>query len=164
MNSFLLITTGGTIDKVYDPIAGSLGFGKSSIPDRLERLAMGRVWEHRPLMSIDSLDMQQTHRVEIAQACRETSEEQILITHGTDTMVETAEEIATGLPEGRMVVLTGAMIPLSVRGSDGDFHLGSALAHLQRRKEGVFISMHGELFSWDACRKDRKQGKFVSIS
>lgn len=163
MKPFLLITTGGTIDKVYDPIQGKLVFQGSSIPKVLEELGIRKRIEHIDLFRIDSLEMTDEQRREIAKVCRESEYERIMITHGTDTMVETAQAIAAEIPKGTRVVLTGAMVPLSIKGSDGVFHLGLSLAYLQEEGAGVYISMHGELFSSSSCRKDRELGRFVSL-
>jgi L-asparaginase len=163
VKSFLLITTGGTIDKVYRPLAGSLALGESQVPEKLKLLGAPQVWEHLELMSVDSLEMTEAQRNEIAEVCRSSKHDRILITHGTDTLVETGKVIEKVLLEGTRVVMTGAMVPLSVKGSDGEFHLGAALAHLQEDGDGVFVSFHGELFPSNACRKNRELGRFVAI-
>jgi L-asparaginase len=119
----------------------------------------------RTIMMIDSLDMTDADREAIVQNCRQCEEAQIVITHGTDTMVETARALAaaTGV-EGKTVVLTGAMIPYAFGSSDGMFNLGSALSFVQVLPAGVYVAMNGRCFRWDEVRKNRQTGVFEAVT
>lgn len=157
-----LFVTGGTFDKGYDEIRGRLYFGDSHLVEMLE---MGRCRldvEVRTLMMVDSLEMTDADRELIARQCREVEEERIVITHGTDTMVETARVIAERAP-GKSVVLTGAMIPIAFGSSDGLFNLGGALTAVQILPPGVYITMNGRVFEWNRVRKNRDTGIFEAL-
>jgi len=154
-----LLVTGGTFDKEYDEITGKLYFKDSHVR---EMLRLGRAdldLEIRTLMMIDSLDMTDADREVIAQNCRQCEEARIVITHGTDTMVETARLLAARV-EGKTIVLTGAMIPYAFGSSDGMFNLGSALSFAQVLPPGVYLAMNGRYFPWDRVRKNRQTGVF----
>ena len=161
-----LITTGGTIDKVYEPTSGELTFKGTYIPEMLSqaRLSIDELAVER-LMQLDSLDMTDADRELIARSCAEAPEGQIVITHGTDTMPETARHIDEDLRRSlgnKTIVLTGAMIPFSVRGSDALFNLGSAFAHVGVLTPGVYVSMHGQAFPASSVRKNKEYGVFES--
>jgi L-asparaginase len=114
-------------------------------------------------MMIDSLEMTTAHRGRIVDECARAPETRILITHGTDTMVETAAALAAALPSsGKTIVLTGAMIPYAFGSSDGLFNLGSALSFVQALPAGVYIAMNGRCFEWNRVRKNRESGFFES--
>ncbi len=158
-----IFVTGGTFDKTYDEIRGRLSFGDTHLP---EMLTLGRArvpLSIRTLMMIDSLDMTDADREIIVRNCAQCGESRIVITHGTDTMVETAAALARGAP-GKTIVLTGAMIPYAFGSSDGLFNLGSALSFVQVLPPGVYIAMNGQHFSWDRVRKNRETGAFEPIS
>ena len=151
--------TGGTFDKTYDEIRGQLAFGETHLPEML-RLGRSRVEVSiRTLVMIDSLDMTDADRAAIVRACAECDQARIVVTHGTDTMVETAAAIARGVT-GKTIVLTGAMIPYAFGSSDGLFNLGSALSFAQVLAPGVYIAMNGQHFAWDEVRKNRETGVF----
>jgi L-asparaginase len=116
-------------------------------------------------MMIDSLDMTDADRAIIVEQCRQASESRLLITHGTDTMVETAAALASALPPaaGKTIVLTGAMIPYAFGSSDGLFNLGSALSFVQVLPPGVYLAMNGRCFVWDRVKKNRETGVFEAI-
>jgi L-asparaginase len=157
-----LFVTGGTFDKGYDEIHGRLFFQDTHLPQMLE-LGRCRVDVRiRTLMMVDSLDMTQADRDLIARHCRECPEQEIVITHGTDTMVDTAAVLA-GAATGKTIVLTGAMIPIAFGSSDGLFNLGGALAAVQVLRPGVYVVMNGSVFAWDAVRKNRRTGIFERI-
>jgi L-asparaginase len=154
-----VLTTGGTLDKEYNELNGSLFFGQTHIP---EMLAQGRsrlAIRIQSLMMKDSLDMTTADRQAIASACECAGEQRIVITHGTDTMEQTAGFLA-GNVTGKTIVLTGAMIPYPFGGSDGLFNLGSALAFAQVLPAGVFVAMNGSCFRWDSVTKNRDTGVF----
>ena len=157
-----IFVTGGTFDKTYDEIRGGLSFGDTHLPEML-RLGRSRVEVTvRTLMMIDSLEMTDADRELIVRNCEQCQESQIVITHGTDTMVETAQAIAAG-EKGKTVVLTGAMIPYAFGSSDGLFNLGSALSFAQVLPPGVYIAMNGQHFEWNRVRKNRETGVFERL-
>ena len=159
-----LLITGGTFDKVYDELHGRLYFEDTHVPEMLERGRCGLDIELRTVMMVDSLEMTDDDRQLILANCKRTEERQIVITHGTDTMVETAAILAKGL-EGtdKTVVLTGAMIPFAFGSSDGLFNLGSALSFVQVLPAGVYVAMNGKVFAWDRVRKNRDRGVFEAV-
>lgn len=157
-----ILTTGGTFDKKYNEIDGNLVFRETHLHDMLK---LGRCTldiRISRIMMIDSLDMTEEDRVTIAEKCRESREDRIIITHGTDTMVETAGVVA-GLVEGKTVILTGAMSPYSFGNSDGMFNLGSVVSYVQLLPPGVYLAMNGEYFTWDNVRKNKELGRFERI-
>jgi L-asparaginase len=157
-----IFVTGGTFDKTYDEIHGGLVFGDTHLGEML-RLGRSRVKVSiRTLMMVDSLDMSDTDRELIVRNCQQCKESRIVVTHGTDTMVETAAAIAATVT-GKTVVLTGAMIPYAFGSSDGLFNLGSALSFAQVLPPGVYIAMNGQHFAWDAVRKNKQTGVFERI-
>ena len=159
-----ILVTGGTFDKQYDELRGRLTFGTTHVPDML-RLGRSRLdVDVRQLMMIDSLEMTDDDRGVIAEACLTADESRIVITHGTDTMVETARVLAsTGLGDrGKTVVLTGAMVPYAFGSSDGLFNLGSALSFAQLLPPGVYLAMNGRAFTWNEVAKNRETGIFES--
>jgi L-asparaginase len=154
-----IFVTGGTFDKTYEEIDGRLTFGGTHLPEML-RLGRSRVpVAVSTLMMVDSLDMTDADRAHIVRSCAQCEEPRIVITHGTDTMVETARAIAGGVA-GKTVVLTGAMIPYAFGSSDGLFNLGSALSFAQVLPPGVYVAMNGQHFAWDRVRKNRETGVF----
>jgi L-asparaginase len=156
-----IVVTGGTFDKTYDEIRGRLSFGSTHLPEML-RLGRSRVETTiETLMMIDSLDMTEADRARIVEACARCPEDRLVITHGTDTMVETARAVAQGV-SGKTVVLTGAMVPYAFGSSDGLFNLGSALSFAEVLPPGVYIAMNGQHFPWDRVRKNREAGVFES--
>jgi L-asparaginase len=157
-----IFVTGGTFDKEYDERNGTLFFQDTHVP---EMLRLGRCLlnvEIRALMMIDSLEMTGDDRRIIAEHCRNSPESRIVITHGTDTMVETAAHLGREIT-GKTIVLTGAMIPYKFGSSDGLFNLGSALAFVQTLPHGVYIAMNGQVFPWDRVRKNKEKGVFEPV-
>lgn len=153
-----VIATGGTIDKEYS-IAGELEIGDPMVPALLDR---GRAWLDLTVEAIcgkDSLDMTDDDRGLVRRHVESASADRVLVTHGTDTMVATAAALA-GLP-GKVIVLTGAMVPARMTDSDAAFNLGLAVAALQTMPPGVWIAMSGRIFAADAVRKDTAVGRFV---
>ena len=154
-----VVVTGGTFDKEYDELTGRLFFKDTHLPEML-RLARCRApLELQVLMMMDSLDMTDADRRRIVEACRACPEARVVITHGTDTMVETARALLdAGL--GKTVVLTGAMVPYAFGSSYGLFNLGSALSFAQVLAPGVYVAMNGRCFAGDQVHKDRQRGVF----
>ena len=160
--SIRIIITGGTFDKEYNELEGTLFFKKTHLP---EMLTLGRCKlpvEITTLMLLDSLEMTDTHRALIVDQCRKTSEERIIITHGTDTMEVTAKTL--GMANiGKTVILTGAIIPYKFGSSDGLFNLGSAIGLAQTLPPGIYIAMNGRYFNWDNVRKNKSTGEFEEL-
>lgn len=159
--SIEIVTTGGTIDKVYDPLSGSMCFGKTLIPDLVLNGNLGA--SITPLFQVDSLEMSTEQRTQIVDHCRLSSNAHILLLHGTDTMTTTAEALLTAKLD-KVIVITGAMIPASIEGSDAATNLGLAYGALQCSGPGVYIAMNGQVFWGDACEKDQDLGLFVPKS
>lgn len=161
--SIRIFVTGGTFDKEYNELNGSLYFKDTHIPEMLE-LGRSRISiDVRTLMMIDSLDMTDADRQLILNQCRETDVDQIVITHGTDTMPETARVLGEASLD-KTIVLTGAMVPYKFGSSDGLFNLGAALAFAQSLPHGVYVVMNGRAFAWDNVRKNREIGEFEPIN
>ncbi len=157
-----LFVTGGTFDKEYDEIHGRLFFQDTHLPEMLE-LGRCRVnVQVRTLMMIDSLEMTDADRELIAHNCADAPERHIVITHGTDTMVDTARVLAAGVKD-KTIVLTGAMIPIAFGSSDGLFNLGGAVTAVQSLPAGVYVTMNGRIFRWDNVRKNRSTGVFEAV-
>jgi L-asparaginase len=157
-----LFVTGGTFDKEYDEIHGRLEFRDTHLPDMLEMARSRLDVRVRTLMMVDSLEMTTADREIIANNCREAPEPFIVITHGTDTMIDTARVLAEKVPD-KTIVLTGAMIPISFVSSDGLFNLGGALTVVQVLPTGVWITMNGRIFPWNDVRKNRDTGIFEAL-
>jgi L-asparaginase len=157
-----ILITGGTFDKEYDEISGRLYFKDTHVP---EMLRLGRCLAPltaETVMLVDSLQMTDRDRARIVERARNCDETQIVVTHGTDTMVETAAVLAAARL-GKTIVLTGAMVPYAFASSDGLFNLGSALSFVQALPAGVYIAMNGTHFSWNNVRKNRETGVFESL-
>ena len=157
-----VLVTGGTFDKEYDEIGGTLFFKETHLAEML-RLGRCRVpVTIETVMLVDSLVMTAAERERIAERCRNCEESQIVITHGTDTMVDTAAVLARSVT-AKTIVLTGAMVPYAFGSSDGLFNLGSALSFVQVLPPGVYVAMNGTHFAWDNVRKNREAGVFESL-
>lgn len=157
-----LLLTGGTIDKNYNEFNGEFNFIETHMP---ELLALGRSRADvsiQQLMMKDSLDMTDTDRDIIVKACKKTSANNIVLTHGTDTMVETAVKLGQEKID-KTIVLVGAMIPYVFKHSDATFNIGFALAAAQIKSTGVYIAMNGQLFDYDKVTKNREKAVFQSI-
>lgn len=155
------IVTGGTFDKQYDPKEGTLSFADTHLPEILENSALGMEYEVSVMEMIDSLEMVEENRNNILKVCTMFSEEVIIITHGTDTMELTAKYLGKRYLQ-KVIILTGAMVPYTVRDSDAVFNLGASVAASQLLAAGVYICMNGIIFPWDNVRKNRDAGKFES--
>ena len=157
-----IFVTGGTFDKEYNELTGQLYFKDSHLPEMLE---LGRNLvpvDIRTLMMIDSLEMSDIDRELIVRHCQEADENQIIITHGTDTMAETAALLAEKIKD-KTIVLTGAIIPYKFGSSDGLFNLGSAFAFVQTLPPGVYVAMNGRYFPASSVWKNKKLGTFESL-
>jgi len=157
-----IFITGGTFDKEYNELNGQLYFKDTHLSDLLELGRSKLKVEIRTLMMVDSLEMTSEDRELIAYQCNQCDETKIVITHGTDTMSETAKVLAEKV-KGKTIVLTGAMIPIKFGSSDGLFNLGSALAFTQTLAAGVYVAMNGRYFNWDNVRKNKQTGVFEEV-
>ena len=160
--SIQIFITGGTFDKEYNEITGKLYFKDTHLK---EMLSMGRSQldvKITTLMMIDSIDMTNDDRDNILEACKNCLLDKIIITHGTDTMVDTAKFLEKGNLD-KTIVFTGAMIPIDFGSSDGLFNLGSAMGFVQSLESGIYIAMNGRCFNYDKVRKNTKTGIFETI-
>lgn len=156
------IATGGTFEKHYNALDGELVFVQTHLPEMLERARVTVSYTYETVFLMDSLDMQDSHRLNVLEACRRSDTARIVIVHGTDTMRETAEVLGkTGL--GKTIVLTGAMVPYEFEGSDAFFNLGAAVGAVQLLPEGVYIMMNGRVFDWNHVTKNRQIGQFETV-
>lgn len=164
MKKIRILVTGGTFDKKYDELTGRLFFRDTHLPEmlRLGRCRLDVTVE--TVMMIDSLELNDDGRARIVDRVRASAETAILITHGTDTMVQTAQAIAQATLPDKTVVLTGAMVPYAFGSSDGLFNLGSALSFVQVLTPGVYIAMNGQHFPWNDVRKNTTTGYFEVVT
>ena len=162
MRGIRVIITGGTFDKHYDAIKGVLTFNDTHLPEIIRQARITVPVELELNQLIDSLEMQEENRLKVLASCRKASEEMIVVTHGTDTMAETARVLGEA-DLGKRIVLTGAMVPYSVSGSDALFNLGTAFMAVQLLPPGVYICMNGRVFPWDKVRKNRAAGEFENL-
>ncbi len=154
-----VLVTGGTFDKEYDELNGRLYFKDTHLPEMLRLARCKLPVSVRTLMMIDSLEMTDADRRLVVESCRGAEEDRIVVTHGTDTMADTARAlVAAALP--KTIVLTGAMVPYAFGSSDGLFNLGSALSFAQVLPPGVYVAMNGRCFAGDRVRKNRDTGIF----
>jgi len=160
--SIRLIITGGTFDKHYDELNGELTFKDTHLPDILSASRCTIPMEVEINQLIDSLEMCAGDRERILESCRRSAQERIIITHGTDTMAETARVIGEARLD-RTVVLTGAMIPYAINRSDAVFNFGCSVSAVQLLPPGVYIVMNGRIFDWDNVRKNRGTGIFEML-
>lgn len=160
--ALVFLSCGGTFEKVYFPEKGVLGFDHSRISEWAKACRIAQPWRAETVMLIDSLEMNQAHRNQLAEAIAGTVEERIVVVHGTDTMVESAKTVMLRCQSNQVIVFTGAMVPASQEGSDALFNLGMAAAAAQILNPGVYIAMSGQVFSADKARKNREQGIFES--
>jgi L-asparaginase len=158
-----ILVTGGTFDKEYDELTGRLFFRDTHLQEMLRRGRARLELAVETVMMIDSLEMDDEGRARIVARCREAAERAIVITHGTDTMCETAAALANATLPHKTIVLTGAMVPYAFGSSDGLFNLGSALSFVQVLPPGVYVAMNGRRFPWNAVRKNRDTGVFEAL-
>jgi L-asparaginase len=161
MDRIRILVTGGTFDKEYNELTGELFFQSTHVDDML-KLGRCRVpVEIETLMMIDSLQMTGADRRKILDRCAAAQERRIIVTHGTDTVAETAAVLGRSIAD-KTIVLTGAMVPYKFGSSDGMFNLGTALAFVQTLPAGVYVAMNGQYFPWNSVRKNRQLGVFES--
>ena len=157
-----ILITGGTVDKDYDELTGNLVFRSTHVPDMLGSGRCGLDIEIAEVMIADSAYMTDADREAISAHCKESPEDRIIIMHGSDSMVTTAEFLARSTRD-KTVILTGALIPYALNGSEAMFNLGAALAFVQTLPHGVYISMNGRVFAWDNARKNKRTGEFEEV-
>ena len=157
-----IFVTGGTIDKVYNELTGELTFGTSNLDEMLERSRSTVGINTEVLFLKDSLDMNDEDRGLILSRCLECSEDKVMITHGTDTMVETAQLLGNKIKD-KTIVLFGSMVPYLINNSDALFNLGAALSAVQNKTNGVYIAMNGQVFDFDKVEKNKALGIFENI-
>ena len=157
-----ILITGGTIDKEYDPLTGELIFAKSHLSNILNQVRCKARSILEEVMLKDSLQMRSEDREEILKKCVDCIENRIIVTHGTDTMVETGRVLGTNV-KGKTIVLVGAMIPYAFGASDALFNLGCAFAAVQALRQGVYITMNGKIFRWDNVIKNKESGEFEKL-
>jgi L-asparaginase len=158
-----ILVTGGTFDKEYDELTGRLFFRDTHLPEML-RLGRSRLdVAVETVMMIDSLELDDAGRAAIVARARASAEPALVITHGTDTMVQTARALAAAALAGKTIVLTGAMVPYAFGSSDGLFNLGSALSFVQVLPPGVYVAMNGRHFHWDRVVKNTATGSFEPV-
>ncbi|MBA3887855.1 MAG: asparaginase [Acidobacteria bacterium] len=161
--SIRILVTGGTFDKEYDELTGRLFFRTTHLPEML-RLGRSRLdIAIETVMMMDSLELVEEGRQEIVTRADAATEQAIVVTHGTDTMVQTGRALAGARLGGKTIVLTGAMVPYAFGSSDGLFNLGSALSFVQVLPPGVYIAMNGRHFAWDRVRKNTTTGFFETL-
>lgn len=163
-NKVMVFVTGGTFDKEYNMLTGELYFQDTHLHEMFERGRCTLELTIRTLMMIDSTEMTDEDRRLIVYNCQRATHRSIVITHGTDRMVQTAEALAKASIPNKTIVLTGAMIPYQFgMSSDGFFNLGSALAFSQALPAGVYVAMNGRFFHWNEVRKNVKTGYFEEL-
>jgi L-asparaginase len=160
--SIRIIVTGGTFDKRYDEIEGTLTFQETHLPVILRQVRVTVPVHVETNQLIDSLHMTMQDRLRILEACRQAPESLLIITHGTDTIVETAQLLGEA-QLAKTIVLTGAMVPYTVFGSDSLFNLGGSVTAVQLLAHGVYMVMNGRIFDWDNVRKNRQRGTFEAL-
>ena len=158
-DSIQIFTTGGTIDKVYFDALSEYQVGPTAVADILRENNVQCDHQVTQLMRKDSLELTDDDRAAIRSAIKESDADRILITHGTDTMVDTARTL-DGIAS-KTIVLTGALQPATLKHSDAEFNVGFALAAVQALPAGVYVAMNGQIFDPATARKDRKAGKFI---
>lgn len=154
-----ILVTGGTLDKEYNQLDGELVFTKTHIADILTQAKCTAQVEIETVMLKDSLHMDSSDRVKIMERAAACTEDKVIITHGTDTMPETAGVIGRNIKD-KTIVLLGAMVPYSFVNSDAMFNLGCAFSAVQLLPHGSYITMNGKIFTWDNVRKNRQKGEF----
>ena len=157
-----ILATGGTFDKHYNELNGTLGFSDSHLPAAIARARMTAPVALEQLPLLDSLDMQDADRQRVLASCRAAQEKAIVIIHGTDTMRETAQVLGAAQLQ-QTIFLTGAMIPYEIANSDALFNLGFACGVAQALPVGVYVAMNGQIFAWDNVQKNRAAGVFQPL-
>jgi L-asparaginase len=157
-----ILATGGTFDKHYNELNGTLAFADSHLPAAIARARITAPWELEVLPLMDSLDMGDADRERVLASCKAATERGIVIVHGTDTMKDTAAVLGPVVKD-KTIVFTGAMIPYEIDNSDAFFNLGFACGVAQVLPPGVYVAMNGQVFTWDNVQKNRAAGVFQPL-
>ncbi len=158
-----IFTTGGTIDKTYATNKGTVNFsfGDPAIKELFDKkLKVGFTFNIKNILSKDSTEMTDEDRILVKKACEKSDVSKILITHGTDTMIDTAKVLA-GIKD-KIIILTGSSLPYIFKDSDADFNIGVAIGALNVLENGVYIAMNGRIFPWNKCQKTQ-DGRFIEL-
>jgi L-asparaginase len=161
IDEILIVTTGGTIDKVYFDAKSDYEVGESVLDELLKQAHVSQPFFIAPLMRKDSLEVTDEDRLLITSTIKQATQSRVVITHGTDTMTDTAACLAD--VSGKTIVLTGSLAPARFAQSDATFNVGMAFAAVQSLSEGVYIVMNGKVFRADEVRKDRSINEFVTL-
>jgi len=159
LESILIVTTGGTIDKVYFDAQSDYEVGESVVTKILAQARVQVPYELTSPLRKDSLELTDGDRELIVSTVAGHPARRVVVTHGTDTMTETAARLAD--LEDRVIVMTGALAPARFAETDAVFNVGMAFAAVQILPAGVYIAMSGQVFRWDEVRKDRSRNAFV---
>ncbi len=164
MEHIRIFTTGGTIDKIYFDAKSTYEVGPSNIAEILHELNAGAPFSVTSVMQKDSLELDDADRLTILEHVKAAAEKSIVITHGTDTMVQTAQVLAaTAFADNKTVVLTGALAPALFRNTDAIFNIGGAMIAAQSKPAGCYIVMNGRVYNYNEVRKDREANRFVPL-
>lgn len=157
----VFIQTGGTIDKDYPIKINSYNFeiGDPAVELVLKKVNPNFDYQIYSILKKDSLDISEKEREKIKEFCEGIEDDKIIITHGTDTMCETAKLLKD--IEGKVIILTGAMKPERFNDSDAEFNIGAAVGAINILENGIYISMSGRIYAWDECEKSRETGQFI---
>lgn len=161
MQKLEILCVGGTIDKIYFDAKSDYHIGEPMVATIFNKLPLNWQYHVTSLMKKDSLEMSDADRVQVVDAVRASDANYILITHGTDTMTQTAQALKAQIAD-KTIVITGALQPARFRQTDTDFNLGVAVGALQCLPKGVYVAMNGVVFEADQVRKDVQLGRFVS--
>ncbi len=155
------IQTGGTIDKDYPKLAKGYGFeiGEPAVKRILEKVNPNFRFEIISVLKKDSLDITEEDREKIYEVCVKADNDKIIVTHGTDTMIETAKKLSA--IKNKVMILTGAIKPERFSDSDASFNIGTAVGAIGILENGVYIAMNGRIYSWDRCKRNLKTGQFI---
>ncbi len=162
MNTLSIITTGGTIDKIYYDDQSDYQIGEPEIARILRAMNVAFDWDIQALMRKDSLHMTDADRQLIAQTITESSAKHVLITHGTDSMIDTAKVLAD-IPD-KVMVMTGALNPARFIDSDAVFNIGCAVGAIQALSPGVWIAMNGKIWQPHKVQKNRQANRFEPLA
>jgi len=155
------IQTGGTIDKDYPKLAKGYGFdiGEPAVKRILEKVNPNFRFVIISVLKKDSLDITEEDREKIYEVCVKADNDKIIVTHGTDTMIETAKKLSE--IKNKVIILTGAMKPEKFSDSDASFNIGTAVGAINILENGIYIAMNGKIYSWDRCKRNLKTGQVI---
>lgn len=158
MKTVLVLTTGGTLDKVYFDALSEYQVGDAVAPEILQRMNVNFKFEHQEICRKDSLEITDEDREKLKQAVEGSQHQHILVTHGTDTMVKTAQYL--GVQGGKTIVFTGAMQPAAFTNTDAIFNIGTAIGALNSAEQGVYVAMSGQVYAANKVFKNYDTKRF----